>query len=111
MGYCDHSCSVPFFAAAAVLSVLASGWIIDRWNASVLLPIVLLPLGLAVFLMGVIDAPLVAGFFIVLTGMTTGTMSTISGAIWPELYGTKHIGAFRALMVFGIALAPGVMGP
>jgi len=36
------------------------------------------------------------------------------GAIWPELYGTRHLGAIKALaaalMVFGSAIGPGMTG-
>ncbi len=104
----------PFFAASTVITSLASGWAIDRWNSVVLLPIFLLPLGLGSLVLGLSGASAVAGVFMVLLGITIGAGQTMSGAIWPELYGTTHLGAIRALMaavmVFGTALAPGVVG-
>ena len=104
----------PFFAAATVITSLASGWAIDRWNSVVLLPLFLLPMGLGALLLGVSSASAVAGVFMVLLGITIGTGQTMSGSIWPELYGTTHLGAIRALMaavmVFGTALAPGIVG-
>lgn len=40
--------------------------------------------------------------------------STLSGAMWPELYGTAHLGAIRsvvvATMVFASAAGPGLTG-
>ncbi len=104
----------PLFAASSVLSSLTSGWLIDRWNATFLLPFFLLPLGAAVFLMATVPSPVIAAVFMVLAGMTVGMMNTMSGALWPELYGVRHLGAIRALtvalMVFGTSLAPGFVG-
>lgn len=104
----------PFFAASTVITSLASGWAIDRWNSAVLLPMFLLPLGLGALLLGITASSAIAGVFMVLLGVTIGTGQTMSGSIWPELYGIKHLGAIRALMaavmVFGTALAPGIVG-
>lgn len=104
----------PFFAASTVITSLASGWAIDRWNSVVLLPAFLLPLGLGCLLLGITGASAIAGVFMVLLGVTVGTGQTMSGSIWPELYGTTHLGAIRALMaavmVFGTAMAPGIVG-
>lgn len=104
----------PFFAASTVITSLASGWAIDRWNSVVLLPLFLLPMGLGALLLGISASSAVAGVFMVLLGATIGSGQTMSGAIWPELYGTTHLGAIRALMaavmVFGTALAPGIVG-
>ncbi len=104
----------PFFAAATVITSLASGWIIDRWNSIVLLPLFLLPLGLGCLFLGMTGASAVAGVFMVMVGVTIGSAQTMSGSMWPELYGTTHLGAIRAMMaavmVFGTALAPAIVG-
>ena len=104
----------PFFAAASVLSALVSGWLIDRWNAVVFLPLFLLPLALAVVLIALVPSAIVAPVFMLLSGITVGMMKTISGALWPELYGVRHLGAIRsvtmALAVFATALSPWTVG-
>jgi MFS family permease len=47
-------------------------------------------------------------------GATFGIYATAFGAIWPELYGTRHLGAIKsavtAMMVFSTALGPGISG-
>jgi MFS family permease len=52
--------------------------------------------------------------FMGLMGISYGISSTLFGAIWPEIYGTTHLGGIRAitvaLMVFSSALGPGVSG-
>jgi hypothetical protein len=49
-----------------------------------------------------------------LAGCTSAGGVTLLGALWAELYGTRHLGANRALAVaatvFASALSPGVMG-
>jgi hypothetical protein len=55
-----------------------------------------------------------AGVGLVIFGVGQGIQSTGASAFWPEYYGTKHIGAIKAvaaaLMVFGSAIGPGVTG-
>ncbi len=55
-----------------------------------------------------------AALFMPLMGCTSGGASIILGALWPELYGTAHLGSIRALvmalMVLSTAVAPGIMG-
>tara|TARA_B110000438_G_scaffold244039_1_gene244333 strand:+ start:58 stop:345 length:288 start_codon:yes stop_codon:yes gene_type:complete len=50
----------------------------------------------------------------VLLGFSYGMSSTLFGAIWPEVYGTRNLGSLRAvivsLMVFMSAAGPGVTG-
>jgi hypothetical protein len=50
----------------------------------------------------------------VLLGLSLGVAGTLLGAVWAELYGTRHLGAIRAVGasagVFASALAPGMMG-
>jgi MFS family permease len=106
--------SFPVMAGVHIVSVLVMGWLIDRFGARRLLPVFLLPLSLATFLLTVIDSAWVLPVFMVLVGLVVAGASAINGALWPELYGTRHLGAIRApataAMVFSTALAPGLIG-
>lgn len=106
--------SFPALAAATVVSSLTTGWLIDRFGARRLLPAFLLPLGVAIAILVVSRDPLVLPLIMALMGLTSGSISTLQGAIWAELYGTTHLGAIRALAmagyVFAAALSPGLMG-
>ena len=79
-----------------------------------LLPLFMLPLGLACFVLGAFSAPMTIVAFMILLGFSYGMTSTLFGAIWPEVYGTKHLGSLRAvtmsLMVFMSAAGPGLTG-
>lgn len=102
------------FAAAQVGSSLGSGVLIDRFGARNLLRLYPLPMGLAGLLVAWVDGAWVAFLYMALLGVSAGAISALSGALWAELYGTRHIGAIRALqtgfMVFSTAASPVLLG-
>lgn len=105
------------FAAYALMSVsfmMVGGWAVDRFGAISLLPFNLIPACLGLALLALIDAPVIAFVFLALGGMTMGFNAAAVGALWAEIYGTKHLGAIRsvisAMMVFSTALAPVILG-
>jgi len=113
--------SLELFAAAfvvmamvAILSSLTLGVLIDRFSARGVLPFMLLPLTLACIVLANIHVEAAAFVFMALLGISNGFTATLGGALWPELYGTRHIGAIRsvafAMMVFASAAGPGLIG-
>lgn len=106
-----------FFTAMAVCTVvfaLISGQLIDRFSAVALLPGFLLPLAAACFVLALFEAQWSALAFMALLGISYGFSSTLFGALWPEVYGVRHLGSIRALtmaiMVFATAGGPGLTG-
>jgi MFS family permease len=93
---------------------LLCGVLIDRFSAIRVLPFFLLPLAAACFALSSIEAQYGAFVFMALLGVSYGFSSTLFGAVWPEAYGTRHLGAIRsgivAVMVLMSALGPGVSG-
>ena len=106
--------SFPAYSLAAVAGSLGFGWAVDRWNAVRLLSSYLLPMAAGFLVLALGATPAAAPVFMALLGGTAGAGATIVGALWAELYGTRHLGAIRALamavLVFAAALAPGTMG-
>ncbi|MHA1527917.1 MAG: MFS transporter [Alphaproteobacteria bacterium] len=108
----------PAYAALTVLSSLTCGWLVDRIGPVNLLPFFLLPmaLGITVIAPGVFPGEGVASWHLMmaLIGLTQGGAVALLGALWPELYGTRNLGAIKALatsaMVFSTALGPGITG-
>lgn len=104
----------PFYAGISVLTALVAGVLVDRWSARRVLPAVLLPQALGAAALGLFDDPLVVPFVMAGLGLTAGMMSTVSGALWPEIYGVRHLGAIRSLaisaMVLSTAAAPFLLG-
>ncbi|MCY6380309.1 MFS transporter [Hoeflea prorocentri] len=105
------------FALLAVMTVcfaLIGGLLIDRFSAVRLMSSFLVPLAASCFLLATVEATWGMFAFMLLLGVSYGLSSTLFGALWPEIYGTRHLGAIRAvviaLMVFSTAMGPGVTG-
>jgi sugar phosphate permease len=106
--------SMTTYALASVAGSMVAGLLVDRFRAVALLPFYLLALGAAGILLGVLDHPFLAPIFFGLLGLSSGSSHTVVGAVWAEIYGTRHLGAIRAMvhaiMVCSSALTPGLMG-
>jgi MFS family permease len=78
------------------------------------LPFFLLPLTAACFVISQVESRAAIFVFMGLVGISNGFAATLFGALWPELYGVRHLGAIRSVvlsvLVFGSALGPGLTG-
>jgi MFS family permease len=104
----------PVYAGVTVASSLVCGWLSDRFGPVRLLPVYLLPAAAGITLVGAGHGVGSWHGMMALLGVTQGASGTLLGALWPTLYGTRHLGAIRALatssMVFATALGPAVTG-
>ena len=102
------------YAAGHLLALLVSGALVDRLSARRMLPLSLLPMTLAMLLLASHSGSWVPMAYLTLTGMSQGAMSTAAGSLWPERYGTRHLGAIRSLtqsvMIVATAIAPILTG-
>ena len=106
--------SYSAYAAAQVAAVFVAGWLIDRFSAWSMMRFYLMPLALGcVVLFAVKDTPAIP-FYMVLIGISSGTVAVVHSAILAEIYGVRHLGAIKALatalMVFSSAGGPVLMG-
>lgn len=101
-------------AAATIAFTFATGWAVDRFGSGRVMPLFLVPLAVALAILALWRDPLAAPLFLALSGISAGASGTLIGALWADLYGTRHLGAIRSLAtagsVFASALAPGMMG-
>ncbi|MGY8748037.1 MAG: MFS transporter [Pirellulales bacterium] len=97
-----------------IFFTLVAGLLVDRYRARRILPAFLLPLGLACLVLSFGRTPWSIYGFMFLLAISYGFSSAIFGTIWPETYGTGHLGAIRAVavaaMVFASAIGPGITG-
>lgn len=104
----------PVYAAMSIASSMLFGVLVDRFGATRVLPLYLVPMGIGIIGLALIDAPYAAFIGLGSIGMTAGAGMATVGAMWAELYGTKHLGSIRSLsvaaMVFSSALGPGLTG-
>ena len=108
------STAFVLFAFSHVVSLTVSGMLIDRLGAARLLRLYLAPILAALLVLGFMPGDLAALVYLGLAGLSVGTASTLMGAVWPELYGIRHLGAIRAMahgaMVLSTAIAPLLIG-
>ena len=102
------------YAVAQAGAVFATGWLVDRFRATALMRIYLLPYAAACLVLVLGSHPAIIPVYMVLFGIGSGVVAVIHGAFWAELYGVAHIGAIKAmgtaLMVLGSAGGPVLMG-
>ncbi len=98
----------------SLLGYMLAGPTVDRFGSirTAWLPFCSFIPSLLVLALGKSDASFWLAFG--LMGLAQGLLSTIANAVWPEAYGTRHIGAIRALAsgmaIFSTAAAPMVFG-
>ena len=104
----------PVFTAVSVGTMLLSGFLIDRLGTARLMPAAQLPMVAAFLVLSVASGAAGAALGMVLMALTVGANHTLPSAFWAEFYGTRHIGAVRAMaaavMVLGTAIGPILTG-
>lgn len=104
----------PIFAIVTVFVSLIAGWFSDRFGPDRLLPLYLMPMGIGVALIGPFGEIWSWWAALALSGVTAGITHALWGALWPDLYGTRNLGAIKAVasafMVVGSAVGPGITG-
>ncbi|MEO0467530.1 MAG: MFS transporter, partial [Pseudomonadota bacterium] len=102
------------FAITQVGAAFVVGFVIDTFSARFLLPVMLLPMGVGLWLPFLFQDAAIVFALMFLLGLTGGTASAIMGALWPELFGAQFLGEIRALaysaMVVSSAASPFITG-
>jgi len=104
----------PVFTGVSILSMFAAGWALDKWGTTRIMPFYQLPMAVGFALLSF--ASTIAGALIglIFLALTVGAHSTLPSAFWAEFYGTRHIGAIKAMatavMVLGSAIGPALTG-
>lgn len=113
-GIATIAAAYPLYAGVTIAASFLAAWGVDRFGARRLLPLYQAPMALGVILLGLGEAPWTIAATFALFGVTQGAAVAVLGSLWPELYGSRHIGAIRALavamMVLATALGPGLTG-
>lgn len=110
----SYVATYPIYSAFSVLANFAAGMIADRFGAARLLPVYLLPTGVAMLVIGLATNFWWGPVALVMIGITQGASQAMIGSIWPEYFGTRNLGSIRAFavaaMVFSTAIGPGITG-
>lgn len=102
------------FAISKILGSLIMGPVVDRFGYLKPYPFCVGLLGLSLVVLGTSGASAAVLLFYALSGFAVGAGIPVSGALWPGLYGTRHLGAIRSMlssvMVLATGLAPASYG-
>jgi len=105
---------LPLFTLVSILTTFATGWALDKFGTSRLMPLLMLPYAMAFMILAAADSIGMAALGLAVFGIGTGASSTLPAAFSAEYFGTRHIGSikalFAAIMVLGSALGPGITG-
>lgn len=104
----------PLYTSFSILGMLAGGWLIDRFGTRVLMPLAQLPMVAGFVVMGTVPGLPAGAAAMALIAVSHGVWSPLTTTFWAEFFGTRHLGAIRALaaavMVLGTAIGPLVSG-
>ena len=102
------------YSVFSVLTLLISGFLIDKFTSRKLLIFMNIPLFLSTFVIIYFDAQFTAFIFLGLIGISNGLANVLGSSTWAEVYGVKHIGSIKALttalMVFSTAFGTALFG-
>ena len=102
------------YSVFSVITLLISGFLIDKFTSRKLLIFMNIPLFLSTFVIIYFDAQFTAFIFLGLIGISNGLANVLGSSTWAEVYGVKHIGSIKALttalMVFSTALGTALFG-
>ena len=104
----------PVYTCVGIAAMIGAGYALDRFGTARLLPFYQLPLVIAFVVFSTAQTLTHAAIGLVLFAVMTGANSTLPNAFWAEFYGTRHIGAIKAMaaaiMVLGSAIGPWLTG-
>ena len=106
--------SFMVYSVLSVITLLVSGFLIDKFTSRKLLIFMNIPLLMSALVLIFFDIPLSAFIFLGLIGVSNGLANVLGSSTWAEIYGVKYIGSIKALttalMVFSTAFGTALFG-
>ena len=106
--------SFMVYSILSVLTLLGSGFLIDKFTSRKLLIFMNIPLLFATLVLFYFNSPITSFIFLGLIGISNGLANVLGSSTWAEIYGVKFIGSIKALttalMVFSTAFGTALFG-
>jgi len=106
--------SFMVYSILSVVTLLGSGFLIDKFTSRKLLIFMNIPLLLSTLVLFYFDNPVTSFIFLGLIGISNGLANVLGSSTWAEIYGVKFIGSIKALttalMVFSTAFGTALFG-
>ena len=102
------------YSIFSVITLLVSGYLIDKFTSRKLIIFMNIPLLFSVLVLIFLNSEISAFIFLGFLGMSNGLANVLGSSTWAEIYGVKYIGSIKALttalMVFSTALGTALFG-
>ena len=102
------------YSVLSVITLLGSGFLIDKFTSRKLLIFMNIPLLFSMLVLFYLDISISAFIFLGLIGISNGLANVLGSSTWAEIYGVKYIGSIKALttalMVFSTAFGTALFG-
>ena len=102
------------YSILSVITLLGSGFLIDKFTSRKLLIFMNIPLLMSALVLFYLDIEISAFIFLGLIGISNGLANVLGSSTWAEIYGVKYIGSIKALttalMVFSTAFGTALFG-
>ncbi len=106
--------SFMVYSILSVITLLVSGFLIDKFTSRKLLIFMNIPLLLSALVLIFFDNTITAFIFLGFIGISNGLANVLGSSTWAEIYGVKYIGSIKALttalMVFSTAFGTALFG-
>ena len=106
--------SFMIYSILSVVTLLISGFLIDKFTSRKLLIFMNIPLLLSTIVLFYFDTSITSFIFLGLIGISNGLANVLGSSTWAEIYGVKYIGSIKALttalMVFSTAFGTALFG-
>ena len=106
--------SFMVYSILSVLTLILSGFLIDKFTSRKILIFMNIPLFFAAVVLFSFDQPFSSFILFGLIGISNGLCNVLGSSTWAEIYGVKHIGSIKALttalMVFATASGTAIFG-
>ena len=106
--------SFMVYSILSVITLLVSGFLIDKFTSRKLLIFMNIPLLISTLVLIFFDTSITAFIFLGLIGISNGFANVLGSSTWAEIYGVKYIGSIKALstalMVFSTAFGTALFG-
>ena len=102
------------YSICSVVTLLISGFLIDKFTSRKLLIYMNIPLLISTFVIMFLSNEYSAFIFLGLIGISNGLANVLGSSTWAEIYSVKYIGSIKALttalMVFSTAFGTALFG-
>ncbi len=106
--------SFMVYSILSVVTLLGSGFLIDKFTSRKLLIFMNIPLIFSTLVLFYFDNTISSFIFLGLIGISNGLANVLGSSTWAEIYGVKFIGSIKALttalMVFSTAFGTALFG-